>query len=105
GASVVGRMAVRALVGTARDTRDGVLDAAAVARTGLGEILADVSASADTGADPWLTEAVIEAERIFRRLGHWARVFPADARSCAERQAMRLWATSERRIAWLAGAA
>jgi hypothetical protein len=47
---------------------------------------------------------VVEAERVFRRLGHWARLLPADARGPAERQAMRLWATGERRGARLAGA-
>jgi len=52
-------------------------------------------------ADPWLAMAVIEAERIFRRLGHWSRVLPADARGLAERQAMRLWAAGDHRVAWL----
>jgi hypothetical protein len=104
-ASPLGRMALRALVATARAARAGVVEVAAVVRAGLGDALADVAARADTGADPWLAEAVVEAERIFRRLGHWAQVLPADVRALAEGQAMRLWATSERRAAWLAGAA
>jgi hypothetical protein len=100
----VRRAALRALVTTARATRDGIIDLVASVRAGLGDTLADVSAKAEAGADPWLAEAVIEAERVFRRLGHWAPLLPADARVLAERQAMRLWATGERRVAWLAGA-
>ena len=103
--SAVGRAALRALVATSRAARDGALDVAAVVRAGLGDVLADVAAKSELDSDPWLVDAVIEAERVFRRLGHWARVLPADARGLAERQAMRLWATGERRAAWLAGAA
>jgi hypothetical protein len=47
---------------------------------------------------------VIEAERIFRRLGHWSRFLPPQGRLLVERQAMRLWATADRRQEWLAGA-
>jgi hypothetical protein len=102
--SVIGRMALRTLVVGARAARDGRLDVATVLRAGLGEALADVAACADPGADPWLTTAVIEAERTFRRLGHWTRVLPPDARVRAERQAMRLWASGTRRVTWLAAA-
>jgi hypothetical protein len=100
-ASGLGRLALRALVATSRAARDGLLDVAGVVRAGLGDVLADVAARAEPAADPWLAPAVIEAERIFRRLGHWARVLPTDARALAERQAMRLWATGDRRAAWL----
>jgi hypothetical protein len=103
-ASPTGRAALRALVGTARAARDGTIDLAAVVRCGLGDALADVSAKAES-ADPWLALAVIEAERVFRRLGHWTKRLPPDARAKAEAQAMRLWATGEHRTAWLAGAA
>jgi hypothetical protein len=104
-ASLVGRMALRALVATSRAARDGLLDTASVVRTGLGDVLAEAAARADADADPWHTMAVIEAERVFRRLGHWARVLPTEVRELAERQAMRLWATADRRGAWLTGAA
>jgi hypothetical protein len=103
-ATVLGRMALRALVVTARAVRAGHLELATALRGGLGDILADVAARAEPVPDPWLTAAVIEAERVFRRLGHWVRVLPADARIAAERQAMRLWATSEERLEWLVGA-
>lgn len=103
--SALGRTALRALVAASRAARAGVLDPAGLVRGGLGEVLADVAAMAEPVGDPWMTEAVIEAERIFRRLGHWARQLPADVRTPAERQAMRLWATGERRAAWLGGAA
>lgn len=102
--SAVGRAALRALVRTARAAREGTIDLGAVVRAGLGDALADVSAKAES-ADPWLALAVIEAERVFRRLGHWAIQLPPDDRVCAEQQAMRLWASGERRGAWLAGAA
>lgn len=103
-ASALGRAALGALVTTSRAVREGAIELAPAVRAGLGDILADVSVKAESGADPWVALAVIEAERVFRRLGHWARLLPADARALAERQAMRLWATGERRLAWLAGA-
>jgi hypothetical protein len=103
--SDVGRAALRALVTTSLGARDGVLDLAGVIRAGLGDSLADAAGEAESVCDPWLAEVVIEAERIFRRLGHWTRFLPADARVLAERQAMRLWAASERRVEWLASAA
>lgn len=104
-ASPAGRAALRALVGTARAAREGEVDLATTLRAGMADRLADASAKAEVGADPWLTQAVIEAERVFRRLGHWVPLLPPDARRLAEAQAMRLWAGSERRCAWLAGAA
>jgi hypothetical protein len=104
-ASAIGRAAVRALVTTARAARDGVIDLAATVRAGLGDTLADLSAQTEFGADPWLAEAVIEAERVFRRLGHWAALLPAGARTLVEGQTTRLRATAQRRLAWLSGAA
>ncbi len=103
-ATPVGRTALRALVATSRAARGGVLEVAGLVRVGLGDALADAAARADADADPWLAMAVIEAERVFRRLGHWARALPAEVRGLAERQAMRLWATGDRRVAWLNGA-
>ncbi len=100
----VSRLALRALVATARAARHGVLDLAGLVRAGLGDTLADAASRADRTADPWLTNAVVEAERLFRRIGHWTRFLPADARALAEKQAMRLWATADRRLEWLAGA-
>lgn len=100
-----GRRALRALVVAGRAARKGTIDAAPLVRAGLGEILADVAARAALCPDPWLTGAVIEAERHFRRLGHWSRFLPNDVRVLAEQQAMRLWATADRRLEWLDGAA
>lgn len=101
----VTRMALRALVVVARAARDGALDVAGLVRAGLCDRLAEVAALADRTADPWLTGAVIEAERLSRRLEHWSRFLPVDARAMAEQQALRLSATAERRRGWLAGAA
>jgi hypothetical protein len=103
--SALGRSALRALVAAARAARDGVLEPAGLVRAGLGDVLAEVSAKGEPVGDAWLTEAVVEAERLFRRLGHWARLLPADARALAERQAMRLWATGDQRLARLGAAA
>ncbi len=103
--SAQGRMALRALVATTRAARGGALDLAGAIRAGLGDVLAEVGSKVEPSGDPWLCEAVIEAERVFRRLGHWAKYLPADARSLAERQAMRLWATSDRRSVWISAAA
>ncbi|MBM3979088.1 MAG: hypothetical protein FJ304_02160, partial [Planctomycetes bacterium] len=100
-----GRAGLRALVATARAARAGALDLAAVVRAGLGDVLAEASARADHGADPWLALTAVEAERVFRRIGHWARALPAESRPAAEAQAMRLWATGDRRAARLADAA
>src|SRR5207302_7146637 len=50
--SAVGRAAVRALVTTSRAARDRVVDPAVAVRAGLGDTLADVSATAEFGADP-----------------------------------------------------
>jgi hypothetical protein len=99
------RAAARALVTAVRSARDGVLDIAGLVRAGLGDVLADLPLTPETGADSWLVHAAIEAERVFRRTEHWARLLPADARTLAERQAARLWSTAEQRVAWLTGAA
>lgn len=101
----VARLALCALVAASRAARAGTVDAASLVRAGLGDLLADVASRADRGADPGCTGAVIEAERLFRRLGHWSRFLAPDVRVLAEGQAMRLWATADRRLDWLAGAA
>lgn len=98
-----GRAALRALVTTARAARAGALDLAGVVRVGLGDKLADAARAEGIG-DPWVTLAAVEAERAFRRFGAWAKHLPADARVFAEAQALRLWATGDRRRAWLAAA-
>src|SRR5438445_533993 len=61
--SPAGRLAVRAVSRAARGCRDGVIDPAALVRAGLGDHLAAVSETAPPAADPWLTAAVLEAER------------------------------------------
>lgn len=104
-ASPTGRQAVRALGRTARGCRDGAIDPAVMVRAGLGDHLAAVSETAPPMPDPWLTTTVLEAERVSRRLGHWAAQFPPEVRPLAERQAARLAAAAERRLEWLFGAA
>jgi hypothetical protein len=101
-ASPEARPAVRALTRAARGSRDGTIDPAGMVRAGLGDHLAAVSESLTPVADPWLTAAVLEAERVFRRMGHWTRLFGAEVRPLAERQVLRLWASADRRAEWLA---
>ncbi|MDB5313745.1 MAG: hypothetical protein JWO38_7947 [Gemmataceae bacterium] len=102
--SPAGRLAVRALGRSARGCRDGTIDPASLVRAGLGDHLAAVAETALPVADPWLTTAVLEAERIARRLEHWSRLLAADARQLAERQCARLAASAVRRKGWLGGA-
>jgi hypothetical protein len=99
------RPAVRALVRAARGCRDGTVDPAAMVRSGLGDHLASLGTSATTAADPWLAAAVIEAERVSRRLGHWARFLPSEARPVADQQAARLHSSAKPRKTWVAEAA
>jgi hypothetical protein len=68
---------------------------------GLGDILAKLSHSAPTAADPWLTAALLEAERLSRRIGLWKSRLPDELQSLAERQHKRLSDTSYRRMDWL----
>ncbi len=98
------RRALQALTTATRATRTGGVEAPALIQAGLGDILADLTSRADLCADPWLTSALIEAERYFRRLGHWARFVPPDVRALAARQEVRLGGTSEHRLNWLGGA-
>ena len=89
----------------ARGARDGLADLAGLIRSGLGDHLAAISETAPPAANPWLTAAVIEAERAERRSAHWARHLPADARPLVGRQGARLATTATRRRDWLSGAA
>ncbi|MDY3559843.1 hypothetical protein R5W23_001015 [Gemmata sp. JC673] len=103
--TAVGDRARAALVTAARAARRGGTEIAALVRAGLGDRLAEVTdRTSARSADPWATAAVIEAERLARRLGHWARVLPPDARARAGAQAARLVAANELRRVWLGGA-
>lgn len=97
------RSAIRALAKAARGCRDGTIDPAAMVRAGIGDHLAAVAETAPPAADPWLTAVVLEAERVARRLGHWAKLLAPDARPLAERQALRLESSAGRRAGWLGG--
>jgi hypothetical protein len=101
----LGRAALRALAAAARGCRDGTIDPTGMVRAGIGDHLGAVSETAPPNADPWATAAVLEAERVFRRMGHWAKAVAPDARPLAERQGLRLWASAARRAGWLRDAA
>jgi hypothetical protein len=103
--SPTGKAALRALARAARGCRSGGIDPSGMVRAGLGDHLGAVSETATLSADPWATAAVLEAERVFRRMGHWAKHIAPDARPLAERQGVRLWTSSARRTEWLNGAA
>jgi hypothetical protein len=104
-ASPTGKLAVRALARVARGCRTGSADPSAMVRVGLGDHLGAVCETAPPTSDPWLALAVVEAERLSRRLGHWARLLAPDARPLADRQGLRLCAAAGRRAEWLSGAA
>jgi hypothetical protein len=103
--SATGRLAVKALGTAARGGRDGVVDLAPLIRAGFGDHLAAVSTASPPEPNPWLTTAVIEAERTARRVEQWARHLPADVRDLVGRQHERLAASADRRRRWLRGAA
>lgn len=100
----VGRSALRALVAVARGCREGVIDPGSMVRAGLGDFLATISETVPPVPDPWLCGALLEAERVFRRIGHWVRLLQPDIAQLAERQGMRLWSSASRRTDWLLGA-
>ncbi len=103
--SPVGRAALRAVVAVSRGCRDGVIDTSCMLRAGLGDLLATLSETAPVLPDPWLTAALVEAERLSRRVEHWANLLDDETRLLAERQGSRLHASAARRADWLAGAA
>ncbi|VTT97134.1 hypothetical protein : : HEAT_2 [Gemmataceae bacterium] len=103
--SPLGRAALRAVATVCRGCRDGTIDPACMLRAGLGDLLANLSESALPDPDPWLTAAVVEVERVFRRLGRWAEHLGDDLRAAAENQGVRLFLSSAHRAEWLRGAA
>ena len=93
--------ALRAITRVAQGCRNGIIDPGSMLTIGLGDILARLSATASLLPDPWLTLAILEAERVFKRIGHWARLLDLESQLLAERQGMRLCETSPQRAAWL----
>ena len=102
--SPTARAALRAVVAVSRGCRNGVIDPGCMLRAGLGDVLATLSETALPLPDPWLTAALLEAERFFRRTEHWARLLPEEERPLAERQGLRLLNSAHRRADWLMGA-
>jgi hypothetical protein len=98
------RPACRAVVRVARACREGAIAPEAVLAIGLGDLLAQLGEAAPPLADPWLTLALIEAERLCKRIGHWARLVDGDASDQAARQARHLRETSAARVEWLRSA-
>ena len=97
--------AMRAIATVARGCRERLLDPATALRVGLGDLLATLSETAPTTADPDLTIALLEAERLFRRVAGWAKHLRGEDRSVAERCGLRLLRSARRRATWLAEAA
>ncbi|HEV3437367.1 MAG TPA: HEAT repeat domain-containing protein [Gemmata sp.] len=95
------RSALRAIARVARGCRDGAIDPGSMLAIGLGDILATLSETAPPIPDPWLTAAILEADRMSRRIGHWKRLLAPGLRPVAERQEMRLCETSRQRVEWL----
>ncbi len=103
--SPLGGAALRAIATVARGCRERLLDPATALRVGLGDLLAALSETAPTAADPHLTMALLEAERLFRRVAGWAKHLRGDDRSVAERCGLRLLRSARQRATWLAEAA
>ncbi len=102
--SPLGRAALRAIVAVCRGCRDGTIDPGCMIRAGLGDLLVTLSETAPQHPDPWLTAAMLEAERVFRRLGHWMQLLDDDMQAVAELQGVRLYVSSIHRGDWLRGA-
>jgi hypothetical protein len=102
--STLGRAALRALAVVCRGTRDGIVEPDCLLRAGVGELLTVLSENSHLSPDPWLTGALLEAERLARRSQHWPDLLAREVRSLAERQGARLRSSAARRGEWLAGA-
>ncbi|MCE9564452.1 MAG: HEAT repeat domain-containing protein [Planctomycetes bacterium] len=102
--SPVGKAALRAIVAVCRGCRDGTIDPGCMLRAGLGDLLATLSETAPQHPDPWLTAAMLETERVFRRLGNWVQLLDEEMQTVAEHQGVRLYVSSHQRAEWLAGA-
>jgi hypothetical protein len=99
------RSALRAIVRVARSCRAGEIEPGAMVAVGLGDMLAELAAAAPFVADPWLTEAILEAERLHRRIAYWTDLLPVEQRPVLRRQARRLEESARRRRLWLQSAA
>lgn len=100
----VGRAALRAVCEVARSCREGTIDTGCMLCVGIGDLLATLSETAPPIADPWLTAAMLEAQRISRRLEWWVHQLPSTVTPHAERQARRLEGSVARRKEWLVNA-
>ncbi len=98
------RPALRAIVLVARGCREGAIDPATILAIGVGDILAKLCGSSPPIPDAWLTMAILEAERLHRRIGQWKRLLDQEFQPLAERQGFRLWEMATRRAEWLQGA-
>jgi len=103
--SPTGRSALRAIAAVCRGCREGIIDPECLLRVGLGDLLATLSETAPEDANPWVTVTILEAERIFRRLGHWTQLLDESMQELIERQGVRLFVSSIHRADWLRGAA
>jgi hypothetical protein len=102
--SPLARPALRAITRVVKGCRDGAIDPGSLLAIGVGEMLARLSDSCPTIPDPWLTQAILEAERLYRRIGPWKQFLDPEVQSLAERQGLRLWETASQRSEWLQAA-
>lgn len=102
--SPVGRAAMRALTAASRGCRDGFCDPGSILGLGLGDLLATLSETAPRSADPWTTAALLEAQRLGRRLQSWVHLLPPGIQAVARRQGERLSRSAARRREWLSTA-
>jgi hypothetical protein len=97
--------ALRLVARVSRSCREGTIELKSILQIGFGDLLANLSEKAPRLPDPWLTAAVLEAERFSRRLGHWSRALAPADRTLADRQSTRLANSSRTRADWLTEAA
>ncbi len=100
----LGRAGLRAVTRVIQGCRDGAIDLVTLLQAGVGDLLEHLSTSAPQLPDPWLTEALLEGERLQRRLGTWSKTLPAEARMLAEKQLLHLTQSTAARQGWLVGA-
>jgi hypothetical protein len=98
------RPALRAIARVAKGCRGGAIDHASVLGIEVGDILANLSVSCPPIPDPWLTDAILEAERLYRRIGQWKRLLDPEYQPMVDRQELRLAETSSQRQRWLQNA-
>jgi hypothetical protein len=95
------QLAMAALALVARGCRLGTIEPGCMISAGLGELLNAVTECVPPTPNAWFCTAVLEAERLSKRLEHWRAFFSSTEAHQAELQSKRLNAVRLRRHQWL----